>query len=558
MVRARHFLLVAVAALLANAPALDGAFVYDDRQYVVDNPVVRGEAPLWGSSLGDPDLALWRPLTVATWRAQWTDPPAPRPFLVVNLALHVVTALLVVLVGRRLGLGPGAATVGGLLFAVHPIHAEAVAWVTGRAELLAALGVLAAWWAHLDARPGRAWLALPLVLLAGLSKENALVAPALFAVADLGLARAGPLGAGPAQRPVPWVRLAALGLGAAGLFALRLAVLPTALPVDGPYHETGVSGRAGVALSLVGQALRLLVLPWPLRIHYDRLEFLGTQPLLLALAGGLAVAVVLLWRRERRAAVLLALIPVALLPVLHLLPMGEPFAERFLYLPSAPFCLAAGVLLARLAERERAGRGLGLSLLLGAGALLAGTLASREACARFRSDLALWAHAARVTPQLAVVRYNHATFLERAGRFATLDDHALGVEDELAASLELHPNHPYAAWARQTLGHLALGALGPGRPNPREAARHYREALALDPTLVDARQNLASLALTSPGLVAPEEALALLEPLRRDASLAPERRAAVDQLLGKLSASSSNVDGSGTPTSGERSSPDGS
>ena len=63
-------LLVALLALLVTAPAWDGTFIYDDQYYVVENPAVRGEASPWTSPLGDDAQALWRPITVARFRAQ--------------------------------------------------------------------------------------------------------------------------------------------------------------------------------------------------------------------------------------------------------------------------------------------------------------------------------------------------------------------------------------------------------------------------------------------------------------------------------------------------------
>lgn len=518
-------MLVLTLAWLAHAPGLSGGFVYDDKVYLLDNPAVQGGDAGWDQALGNPANALWRPITVLSWRAQWTEPPDAGPLRAGNLLLHVLVSLLVLALGRRMGLPSVFAAGAALLFAVHPVHAESVAWITGRSELLAGLFVLAAWLAHLSEHRARAALSLPLLALAILSKENALVAPGLFALGDLALQRTR-------GRAVPWHRLLALAAVSVALFSVRVAILPSHLPSSGPFLDEPLLRRTLVALSITGRSLSLLLAPHPLRIHYARDEFLGTQPLLLGLTALLAAAVVYFWQRDRRLAALLAGVPVALLPVLHLLPIGEPFAERFLYLPSVPFCLAVGAGLSAWSRRE--GQGAGASLLLLVAALLASVPLCRSASSRFQDDLALWSHAARVVPELAVVRFNHATFLERAGRWQTEDRHRPGVADELRASLALQPGHRYAGYAHQTLGHLALGALGDGRPIPAAAAYHYRQALAQDPLLLDARQNLAGLALQQPDLVTHQEGLLLLKPLLDDLSLDPARRAALDQLFSAL------------------------
>lgn len=522
--------LIALLALAATWPATQGSFVYDDLPYVQENPVVHGLEPLWTTPLGTPDQGLWRPLTVWTWRLQWTPPYEAGPFLVVNVLLHLVASLLLWRLGRRLGLSAVGAGLAGALFALHPVHAEAVAWVTGRAELLATVFVLGGWILHRGGGgPARVLGAAACVALAGLSKENALIAPGLYLLGDLAL----PVGDGPRRGP-PWGRLALLAATSGAVFAARLGALDQPLPAHGPFHDTDLAGRLVVALAVLARSLHLLAWPEPLRIHYQGDELETLDALGLALPAALLTVVLLLWHRQRRAALALVLVPASLAPVLHLLPIGEPFAERFLYLPSAFFCLAAGALAAAWCRAELSGRGLGPSLaalgLVGALALPA----SRAAVSTFADDLTLWAHAQRVAPDLAAVRANHATFLLDAERHLTIDRQLPGAADELRASLRLRPRHPQAAWAHQSLGHYALGALGSDLPDPVAAARHYRRALEIEPGLVDARINLAGLARATPELIDPDEALAVLAPLLASAELPPAQALAVQQLAAEL------------------------
>src|SRR5262245_22652563 len=96
--------LVVAVALFALWPARLGSFIYDDQYYVLENPAVVGTASPWTAPLGSPDQALWRPLTVASFRAQWSGAPRAEPFLVANLLVHAGTSLLLLLLARRLGL----------------------------------------------------------------------------------------------------------------------------------------------------------------------------------------------------------------------------------------------------------------------------------------------------------------------------------------------------------------------------------------------------------------------------------------------------------------------
>lgn len=521
-------MLVAAAALLACWPALEGDFVYDDTYYVVRNPAVTGEASPWTSPLGTPAQALWRPLTVLSWRLQWPDGARiadATPLRAVNLALHVGVALLVLALGRALGFAAPVAGVAALLFAIHPVHAEAVAWVTGRAELLAAACVLAGWLAWLSPRRGAALACGLAVLAGGLCKEHALLAPVLYLGFDL-LARPREARA---RRPALVLALA----GAAAVVAARAAVLPSVLPTEAPYAGLPLGERAIVATNVLARSLALLAWPHPLRVFYHRSELVAATPAALGVLLVAAALASLLWRRDRRAAAALLLVPVSLATVLNLVPIGETFAERFLYLPSALGCLAlAGLLGVRLRAEQARGDGPGASLVALVLVVLAAVPAARAASATFADDLTLWSHAAEVTPGLAHARYNHGYFLMERGRTLALDVDRPGGPDELRASLALAPRHRYAAFAHDMLGQHVLERVP---PSPVLAAHHFREAIEHMPELPAPRIHLAGLATADPALVLPAEARALLEPLLEGGVALPrEDRQLVESLLAEL------------------------
>src|ERR1041384_8360724 len=95
--------------------------------------------------------------------------PSPAGFHAVNVVLHALAAALVALVALRLGLKQWPAAAAGVLFAVHPIHVEAVANVAGRKDELAAIFVLLALLAH---DSGRRIAACAALLAAMFSKES--------------------------------------------------------------------------------------------------------------------------------------------------------------------------------------------------------------------------------------------------------------------------------------------------------------------------------------------------------------------------------------------------
>jgi hypothetical protein len=169
-------LALAVLALLAYANALANGFVLDDRGIVLDNPLVRepGTAwrafltPYWPAAIGG---GQYRPLGILSFVLDGAIAgPSAMWYHAVNVAWHAAATVLL-WVWIRGFLAPAGALVAAALFAVHPVHVEAVANVVGRLELMAAAFIFAALVAH---RRG-SWFAPLLFACALLSKEHAVV-----------------------------------------------------------------------------------------------------------------------------------------------------------------------------------------------------------------------------------------------------------------------------------------------------------------------------------------------------------------------------------------------
>src|SRR5208282_3099849 len=171
--RMRVALLLAVAMLVYGNTLLNG-FTFDDDPYILRNPTVTNLS-IKGLFVPTRASNIFRPVSFATFALNLAVGGGhPFGFHLFNLLLHAAVTLLLYLVLRKLleGVQQGAtvAWVAALLFAVHPIHTEAVASIVGRFELLAVGFLLAAWLLHLDDRPVLAVLCFALALL---SKESA-------------------------------------------------------------------------------------------------------------------------------------------------------------------------------------------------------------------------------------------------------------------------------------------------------------------------------------------------------------------------------------------------
>ncbi|MDE2490141.1 MAG: tetratricopeptide repeat protein [Elusimicrobia bacterium] len=357
--------LVALAAFAAFGPALRGrAFLYDDVPLIRENPYLHqglrtGAAALlrsgyWQASAGRAaPVAEYRPVLMLSFLLQAATTGFSVPAMRLgNVLLHVLVCLLLWELFRR-KLGPPAAFAGALIFAVLPVHSEAVGLLSGRSEVLSAAFVLGAWLALED---GRRALGFSLYAGALLSKESSVLFPVLLALDDWTFR-----GRRPWDEESRGLHGALWGMTAAYLL-LRFGVLADPFRGGRPYF----SGRLAAALTFARFAVRHYV--WPslsglsLCSDYSRPLIPDANPsspsAWLPLAAWLALfawAVRSLRRREPWAFWLIG--PgLFLLPTSNLiLPLDTIGAERFLYLPSVALAAGGGWLYQRLrAVRPRA------------------------------------------------------------------------------------------------------------------------------------------------------------------------------------------------------------
>lgn len=368
---------LAGALVYANAPAND--FAYDDVPIVLENEAVHDlgrlpevvSRPYWAPNEAGRELGLWRPLTSGLLAVQWSLwDGAPAGFHVVNVALHAVVTLLVVLVLGQL-IPVAGAFLGGMIFALHPVHVEVVANVVGLAELLGATFFLGACFLFLKRRKAlgpRAVAGISLLYaLSFLSKESGVTLPAVIFLLDA-YDEDPDLGSlGPYLRR-RWGLYAGMA-SAAGLVLLgRFRVLGA---VADPLPPLGAEilaeiPRIWTAASSWTHYVRLLFFPADLSADYSPAVIkvaLGWTPA--AVLGVVLALAFLLMAREtwrsyevagesaRPVSAGIVWFVITILPVANLLFLsGVILAERTLYLPSVGFCLGAGWALGLLFGRR--------------------------------------------------------------------------------------------------------------------------------------------------------------------------------------------------------------
>lgn len=455
-----------VLSIALYGSSLGNAFVLDDGPAVVSNPNAHWPPDLagiattnfWGSPSHYRNLTIYRPLTTLSFAlvdGVAAGEAAPAAQRAVNIGLHALASWLVALLILAWAGGLGAAWVAGILFALHPVHSEAVLGVVSRAELLAAVFVLLAvlnhlGWAREEARAARGRrgiVGILLIALALFSKENGATVIVGLLLVDGVSALGRRLGAAGHRKCAPWwVHLGNVG-ALSGYMLIRSRVLSGLLagdlnPYDNPLVGAGLLARILTPFKLLLINCRLMVAPLELTWDYSFNHVQVVSSVWDPLAwGGLAVAgaalALLVWaiRRDRALAAALVLLAASYSVISNMVFLSTIImAERLLYLPSAFFLTAVVLVGVRAWPGEAAPwlrRGLIAALVVVSCGFAARTVVRIP---EWRDGLSLAEAGVRVAPDSAKARHMLGHELATAGRSADALSH-------YRASLALDPTN---------------------------------------------------------------------------------------------------------------------
>lgn len=409
--------LLFLAAVAVYLPVLGAQFVWDDDFSIADNPLLRGWGGLWRiwTTIGQipREMHYW-PLTYSVLWLQWqcwSDWAAG--YHLVNAVLHGAIVVQVWRLMRRIGLPGG--WLAALLFALHPVHVEAVAWVISLKDLLATLaGLLAVeFYLNHEERGGGKWLGTAAAAMAAamLCKSMPVALPAGLAL--LAWYRRGRL-----ERR----ELAALALLGAITLAIGLAdtwvthLVPRTDEVIAPALPQRLA-QAGLRFWLY---LWKLVWPGGLSPIYPQWALDPHRTIAWLPLAGIAAATVGLWAARRRIGrgplACWLFYGVMLGPVLGVIHFSflriSPIADRYQYLASLGPIVGAGVVGGRWLARGGT-RGLGVAALLLALAALTWRYERQ-----YHDDATLFGHAMTMAPDSADAPYNLGVYQMKQGRHA--------------------------------------------------------------------------------------------------------------------------------------------
>ncbi|MGD1002881.1 MAG: tetratricopeptide repeat protein [Candidatus Brocadiia bacterium] len=459
----RRQILLAVAlvavTLLAYLPAMRGGFIWNDDTFLTRNPLIKtpdGLRRLWFTT----DPPDYFPLTSTSlwleWRL-WGMNPAR--YHVVNVLLHALSAVLLWRVLKRLK-APGA-WLAGLIFAVHPVNVESVAWITERKNTLAMVLYMASLLAYLKFDEDGALRAyvvtLGLFLLALLAKTSVIMLPAVLLLCAWW--RRGRIGRKDILRATPFAAVSGALALVTVWYQYNRAIAAEVVRTDGFLARTAGAGWASwfyLYKALLPAKLCFVYPRWALGV-----SFLSFVPDLLLLA-----LLIVLWRNRRGwgrpllfgfGYFLVSLAPVAGFMNIYFMRYSL-VADHWQYTAMIGIAALAGGVLAGHAERRGAIRKVEIAAAAALVAVLAAATWNQSLI--YRDAETVWRDTVRKNPaawmawnNLAVCVKERAEAAQQPAQAAELSKEAIGYCEKAIA---LKPDYA-EAYATRGAAWYSLG-----------------------------------------------------------------------------------------------------
>jgi len=473
------FVLIIFIGILAYANSLQGQFLWDDESLVQYNPYIKDWSYLQtiftnrlGSSVKEAG-AFYRPVQTFTylidysiWRLDVFG------YHLANMAWHIFAALSIFSLVQVLFRNGKLSLLTALLFIVHPIHTEAVSYISGRADSLAVFFMMLSYILYLkhDQKCGNALLGLMMIsyILALLSKEISLILPLLVWLYHCSF-----------KKPIHWKAFLILVGTVIGYVLWRGLVIGTKSMSEGA-APTFLERIPGVFVALTNY-FSLLLFPFNLHMEHGGILFPFSEPkAMIGFALFIALCIYVFRRREKDPFLFFATgwFFIALFPSSNvLMPINAYMAEHWLYLPSVGFFLISARFFISLFENPKFK---GLAILAVIGLLVFYSALTIRQNRYWNNGINFYKKMLQYAPNSSRLYNNLAKAYHDAGK----NDELI---DLLKSSIQLQ--------ADNALAHNNLGNAYKGIGQFEEAKRSYRQAIKIDPTHAGPYFNLSTIYL---------------------------------------------------------------
>ena len=504
--------IVAVLAFFAYVNNIGHDWAYDDHEYITENAFVKSPGHIgdifsttYLYGVKGMQTGLYRPVTVLSYALNnAVTGLKPSFFHLVNNLLHSANSVLVLLVIAAFTGLSKTAFLAALLFAVHPVHTEAVNNVVGRAELLSFLFLMLSLLMYsFRVRKRRLYYPLSLVffMLAMMSKEIPAVLPFFILLHVLGNCARGECKyfKRDALETAGYFAVLALYMALRSFVIARCGTVPEVLLHDNPLTGLGFLERLPTALVVVARYAVLLVFPLRLSADYSYNQipvvgsvFSGTAVIGLALSVLFIAALVRAMRKSRTLYTGMLFMGLPFLVVSNIFfTTGTIMGERLMYIPSLGFTLILVWCLERFFASVVKHPRFAFRAVLLITVLYAGRTIARNP--DWKDNTAIFTRTAETSPNSVKTSYNYALVLRGEGRLRE-------AVDWYRRAVSIWPGHQ-SAW-------FNLGNTLSLLKQYDEAVEAYTKALEIHTGDTGTLHNLA---LTYKNLNRPEKAVETFE-----------------------------------------------
>jgi len=486
--------LIAILGLVVYTNALGNSFVWDDDFLIVKNCYIKSWRHLprifcldlfYGTVEG---WNYYRPIQTLSYMVDYSIwHLRPFGYHISSLLFHILNACLVYLLVNLLSRDRRISLITGSLFVVHPVHTAAVAYISGRADLLVTFFFLISIWLfikhtnYLHTKRTLCYIgSLFSFILALLSKEIALIFPLIVVLYGCTFMDRTPhlrLRDRIVKRYLAYFIIAGIYI------FLRATVLNFAEELT-PLSQTPIHLRLLTMCRVVFTYLRLLFFPIGLHMEWDvqpatsffNLPVIASLLVLIFIW----IAIAKSYRYSRTISFASLWFFICLIPVSNLVPLMTYLAEHWLYLPSMGFLMVLAVGIVRALEPKSAKVYSSLIKWAVAASLILALFFYSRATVRRNTDwadeLTIFEHTLRYSPNNCRVLINLGIAYEERG----LLDEAMSRFEEV---IRLRPDYAEA--------YLNRGVIYGLKEMYDEANEDFREALRQKPHLAEAHHNLA-------------------------------------------------------------------
>jgi tetratricopeptide (TPR) repeat protein len=464
--------IILIAGFIAFQPCLKNGFVnWDDDKYLTENIAVQNlSLPAVKNVFTSFFAGNYHPLTMMSYLIEFQAfKLEPFGYHLTGLILHLLNSLLVFWLIYMLARKIPVSVIVAVLFAVHPMHVESVAWISERKDLLYSLFFLSSVILYCYyLREGRKkfyYLSLGVFVLSLLSKAMAITLPVVLILVDYILYRKPDKNKRIFKEKAPFFILTLI-FGALAVFSQFSA--------DAVRNESlsGFASKIAVSCYGVGFYINKIFLPVKLSCFYPYFSIMKDGVLFLYPIITFVVMVFsVIWSGKYTRKVIFGSLffLVTILPILQFIPIGGTFvSDRYTYLPAIGifYILAEGWLW--LYARETGYRRLLRVLLVSLFIIVAGALIilSRQRCLVWKDSVTLWSDVLNKYPDVTIA-YNN-----RGAEFIARKEYAKAHED-LVRAITLDPSYDDAGFN--------LGDLYASQGNYDEAVKHFNKVLAIKP-----------------------------------------------------------------------------